>query len=245
MKTKAIALSLVVVSTLFNACNRPRDSGEVQRLREEVERLKSGQQSPSGASEAATVSPTPEARTTRDHATIDELKTLQPQVKRLANLTRTYINALNNLVNASQLIVKGSQALGQSQEASKMYSYDPNGAQQILNQAIEKHYDNFQRLVRNELEAAEDGDLPREVERISKLVAARPNSSVKTILQDALKKCRKAQKSVENYHYRQRTNLDDKWNQIASVPNDLGEQITDLEAEANLLEATDEATSKQ
>lgn len=45
MRTKAIALLLVVASALFSACNRPSNSGEVQRLREEIERLKSAQPS--------------------------------------------------------------------------------------------------------------------------------------------------------------------------------------------------------
>jgi hypothetical protein len=45
MRTNAIALLIVVVSALFSACNRPSGSDEVQRLREEVERLKSAQRS--------------------------------------------------------------------------------------------------------------------------------------------------------------------------------------------------------
>lgn len=47
MRTKGVALLLAVVSALFTTCNRPSDSGEVQRLREEVERLKSAQASAS------------------------------------------------------------------------------------------------------------------------------------------------------------------------------------------------------
>ena len=45
MRTKAIILSLFVVSALISPCNRPSNSGEVQPLREEVERLKSAQPS--------------------------------------------------------------------------------------------------------------------------------------------------------------------------------------------------------
>jgi len=46
MKTEVIAFLLVFVSAFFSACSRPsNNSGEVQRLREEVERLKSAQPS--------------------------------------------------------------------------------------------------------------------------------------------------------------------------------------------------------
>ena len=57
MRTKAIALLLLLASALFSACNRPSDSGEVQRLREEVERLKSAQPSAPPAATSAAESP--------------------------------------------------------------------------------------------------------------------------------------------------------------------------------------------
>jgi hypothetical protein len=57
MRTKAIIPFLFVVCALFSGCNRPSDSGEVQRLREEVERLKSAQQSPPPATTPAAESP--------------------------------------------------------------------------------------------------------------------------------------------------------------------------------------------
>ena len=57
MRTKTIAVLVVIVSALFSACNRPSDSGEVQRLREEVERLKSAQPLAPPAATSAAESP--------------------------------------------------------------------------------------------------------------------------------------------------------------------------------------------
>jgi hypothetical protein len=46
MKTKPITIILVVVSAFFSACNRSNDSAEIQRLREENERLKAAKATP-------------------------------------------------------------------------------------------------------------------------------------------------------------------------------------------------------
>jgi len=57
MRTEGIAVLLVVISALFSACNRPSDSSEMRRLRDEVERLKSAQSSASPIATPATESP--------------------------------------------------------------------------------------------------------------------------------------------------------------------------------------------
>ena len=57
MRANTIILLPFVVSALFSACNRPSDSSEVQRLREEVERLKSARPSASPLATPAAESP--------------------------------------------------------------------------------------------------------------------------------------------------------------------------------------------
>jgi hypothetical protein len=53
MRMKGTAPLLAVVSALFTACNHSSDSGEVQRLQKEVERLKSARPSASPVATAA------------------------------------------------------------------------------------------------------------------------------------------------------------------------------------------------
>lgn len=60
-RTIAVALLVGVASALLSACNRPSDSGEVQRLREEVERLKSAQPSAPPAATPVAESPVAES----------------------------------------------------------------------------------------------------------------------------------------------------------------------------------------
>src|SRR5207253_2271226 len=97
------------------------------------------------------------------------------------------------------------------------------------------YYDMFQKAIRNILEITEDEEVPRHLTTTSQAIAAHPHSSMKTILMDAVEKCRKAQRTLANYRRRERSDLSDKMNQMASALQELDSQSQDLQAETQLL----------
>ena len=200
-------------------------------------------ESPSNASQTA-VSSSVESTSqsqgeSQNAAATDEGKALRPQLKETLSHVRHFALALSGLVTNLK------QTLTRLVNDSKDPRLSDPRVQAEMARYSDQCYTLFQEQLRDILKVVEDGQLPRNVRLTWEAIAAHPDGPVKTVLLDAVEKCRKAQLTLENYRSAEKTDLNDKLTQMASAMRELDEQLQDLQAEVNLLESTGDAHEKR
>lgn len=200
-------------------------------------------ESPSKASQTAvssSVEPTSQSQgESQNAATIDEGKALRPQLKETLSYVRTYAFALSGLVTSLK------QTLTRLVNESKDPRLSDPSMQAELARYSGQCYTLFQELLRDTLKVVEHEQLPNNVRRTWEAIAAHPDGPAKTVLLDAVEKCRKTQLTLENYRNAEKTDLNEELTQMASAMRELDEQLQDLQAEVNLLESTGDAHEKR
>ncbi len=161
---------------------------------------------------------------------------LKSNAVKLAEVVENYGACLEGIGNNADKSLLGLNQILETPDFRKLKENAPRQADDILGRAASRHYDNFQKLIRNLLEVLDDKGTDQKLATVRASVMEMPDGKDKDTFTKGIESCEKAQEWLTKYRQRRRSEVTDQIQQMKECAEKLRPTILELEAVQDALE---------